>query len=84
MNSQQIQDLIKRVRPMVNDPGVRDVCTLLKLFTEQWKDELVTAKTDDVLKLQGAILNVRDILYELHRGVKIQDFRNGAYTGEAT
>jgi hypothetical protein len=78
------EDLIKRLKPLMGQPGIYDMCTLLENEIEQWKEELITAKGNDIYALQGAILKLKCLLLDLKRDIKIQDYRNGAYNAEIT
>lgn len=70
------------LRPMLDTPSVDAFISLLENEVDIWKESLVEAKGDSVLKYQGAIEKVRSLLVDLKRGGKVRDFKTGAYIGE--
>jgi hypothetical protein len=76
------EDLLSLLRPQINSPGISDFIFLLNEYIEEYKEDLINAKGDDVLFLQGAIQKIRGILTDLKRLTTIKPFKNGAYIGE--
>jgi len=76
------KELIKRLRPLIHSPGVGDMCKLLEVFIEEWKESLTNVTGDEVLKLQGAIKKNRELLLDLNRPTFKAGFKDGAYEGE--
>jgi len=77
-----VSELLERVRPFRLEPNVGSVLFLLDKYIEVWKEDLVNAKGDDVIKLQGAINKVRGILLEIRRQENTHEYKNGAYSGD--
>jgi mitochondrial fission protein ELM1 len=76
------KELIQRIHPMVNYPGVSDVVSLLVVHINIWKDELAVARGRNIAELQGAIEKVTEIITALKREVPKNNYKNGAYTGD--
>jgi len=77
------QELIERVRPLKDQPGVFDALSLLEACIDEWKEELINAKDDTVPELQGAIKKVRIVLYDIRKDLPKNDYKTGAYSGES-
>lgn len=73
------QTLLEIIKPFRNETGVYAFIELLKVYEEEWKEVLTNAKGEDVLKLQGAIREVRAILIDVQRDLPVKNFKNGAY-----
>jgi len=77
-----VKEILKRVQPLSNQPGVGDVVSLLQAYIGVWKDELVDAKAEQIYQLQGAIRKVTDIILEIKRQPINYEYKNGAYNGK--
>lgn len=76
-------ELLSSVKLSVNNPDVHNFLRLLEMYIDDYKEQLTTAKGDDVLHLQGAIVKIREIIGDVRRKIEVKPFKNGAYTGES-
>lgn len=74
-------ELITKLHPMLEQPGIHDFMLLLVVCIEDWKTELIDAKNDSVHELQGAIKKVRQLIVDLKRDVIKQEYKDGGYRG---
>lgn len=79
MPKAKYNELVAELKSILHEPGMRKMILLFENSIEDWKEDLVTAKGDQVIELQGAIIHVRDILTDLHRTIKRQDFKSSQY-----
>lgn len=75
-------DRFQQLHAMVNEPGISGFIALLNDCLDEWKNELVDAKTETVIELQGAIKRVRGIIADIKRDPIKKEFKDGSYTGE--
>lgn len=54
-------EILKRLKPHVNDPVVHDMLALIKLYETKALDKLVDAKGANVDELQGEIKILRKV-----------------------
>jgi hypothetical protein len=67
------------IKPFRGEVGVSAFTELLQVYIDEHKESLVNAKGDEVLKLQGAITELKAILIDIKRDLPQNNFKNGAY-----
>lgn len=79
-NSRSTREILARARFARETESARAVLDYLRRLGEQWREELVAARGEDIPRLQGAVGGVREALRAIESDPVNVSRADGAYS----